>query len=585
MTDDRPEAPREGEAEEATAPEASTPEPSALDDTAAPSGDGGPDAGQAGIPDDHAAFMRPGSTPEQTQPPRAASPVAHDELDGPAPRRSASSSVTPPRPGFLPPASGAAGASMAGAVPPPARETQTTGQTDAAGTTGATGADDREHEEPVDELSTRKRKGNPWPMRLLATLLALGLAAGAFYLMQQSNRKENQVVKVTQTPSSSPTPKPKPVIDNASLLTTSEAGSNLGGQGWKDEQTLSEVGPNDLSVTCMTITQGLPNSLATRQRVLSSQTQAGTAALQRLDSYTSEDQAKQAYKVRLARLSACDDIPALLHGAHEVNNLADEAFSVTVALQKGDVEYHTVMLSRTGTTVQMLDVSNNGEPIDAADALKATATSAERYCDAAKGTCPADPTARAQVVPATPLYGWLAQSDFPRISKDRGIWSATKPATVAIKGSQCENLTLADATGPTEREQRSYLLDQDEAAPEGFGVDQVRFTFKDEKAAEEFATTLGDNIAGCPKRLETAKLSGDKKLTITGEDRAPVKGRVFLVTQSTSKTTDVQYRVGIAQSGNRVTYLVSNTSKTFDFTDDSWVALTARAGQRITQAK
>ncbi|MCT1460057.1 hypothetical protein M3G03_11010 [Aestuariimicrobium sp. p3-SID1156] len=616
MTDERHEAPRRAR----RSAEADAVDQPAVDDTAAdttrgerflpeafspqtpaPAADADPTPGRASspsIPEAHAPFMRPGSVPGSASvpPPPPEAVAAHgrrgfsagaDGGVGPAPRRSAASSTTAPDlpgdtpvpgPDFSSPVTPTAiAASQPTAVRP--SDVAAGGASAATAATGsATSATDG-----VDELATRPRRSNPWPMRLLAGVLVLALAAGAFYLVWQRTMKDGQTITVTTSPSTSATPSTPPKVDDQSLMDDQEAGA-LGGSGWKVVQTLKEVDSSSNFVTCMSVPQGLPNSQATRQRALATSDNS-LAALQRIDNYASEDLAKQAYQQRLAKLSACDDIPVLLVNAHQVAGLTDDSFAMTVEEQRKPSVFHTIVLSRTGTVVTMMDASRNNQALGAKQAVEAITPTIKRLCASADGTCPTDITVSDQVVPPTPIQGWLATSDLPRITQGAGIWSAVKPGTVTTRGSQCENLTLASVDGPTAREQRSYILDQDDAAPEGFGVDQVRYQFADEKAAGEFATTLGKSIAECAKRSDTAKISDSKTVTTQGQGGVKVVGQVFLVTQKTSQTESVQFRVGVAQAGNRVTYLVSNTRKNFDFSTDSWASVTARAGQRITQSR
>ena len=44
------------------------------------------------------------------------------------------------------------------------------------------------------------------------------------------------------------------------------------------------------------------------------------------------------------------------------------------------------------------------------------------------------------------------------------------------------------------------------------------------------------------------------------------------------------FRVAVVTAGNRVSYLLANPSKDFDFTDAEWAAIALRAGQRASQA-
>lgn len=615
MSDERPEAirrARRAASDDALDPDVVDDTPGELD---SPSRQGGrfaaaPDAtdtpvpppssgGAAPAPGAHAAFMRPGAssadTPAPPTPPepvrpggRFSSGVGDADGDGPAPRRSAATSTTPPEfPSFEAPAGVGTLASTAAGDPAPASDppvaaaaSDTPSPDDSATDSRAT---DSREDADADELTTHAAR-NPWPTRILVGVLVLALVAAAGYFALQQSRKPDVSVTVTQSSTASATPTGPEAVSDASLLTDAEATATLGGT-WTTTETLSEVSASSPQVTCMTNPEGLPNAQITRQRVLASGQDNGLAALHRIDAYATEALATQAYQVRLARLSACDDVPAWLSSSASVAGLADESFSLTIAYQDPTVQYRTVVISRTGTAVSMLDVAQNTTAVDPAKVAGAAVEPSKRLCQSAGGTCPTELAVRPEVVPPTPIFGWLAQSDLPRITAGQGLWSATQVGQVTTKGSQCENATLASVNGPTSREQRSYLLDQDDRAPEAFGVDQVRFLFADAAAAKTFATKLGSDIADCGKRSETATVSEDRTLSISGQNRQPVTGRIFLVTQATGANTKVYFRVAVVVSGNRVTYLVSNTRENFDFTTDSWLLLAARAGQRITQSR
>ena len=607
MSDERPEAMRR--ARPSSGDDALNPD--VLDDTPAepdsPAREGGRFASSedaSGVPDPHSAFMRPGTAPtvapDVTSPPEPVRPGGRfssggGDQDGPAPRRSAATSTTPPdAPSFeAPPGAGAAGtivgttaanAAASASTGSAAAATTNAGNSDGGNSDGGNSTKDSGNGDDDDELTTRAAR-NPWPTRILVGALVLALVAAAGYLALQQSRKPDVSVTVTQSPSTTASPTGPEAVNDASLLTDAEAASALGGTGWTITETLSEVLPSSPQVTCMTNPEGLPNAQITRQRVLASTEANALAALHRIDAYSTEALATQAYQVRLAKLSACDDVPAWLSSSASVAGLADESFSLTIAYQDPTVQYRTVVISRTGSAVSMIDVAQNETAVDPAKVAGAALEPSRRLCDSAGGTCPTDLNVRPEVVPPTPIFGWLAQSDIPRITAGQGIWSATEVGQVTTKGSQCENATLASVNGPTAREQRSYLLDQDDRAPEAFGVDQVRFEFANAGAAKAFADKLATDIAACDDRSETATVTEDRTLSITGQNRQPVSGRIFLVTQATSATAKVYFRVAVVVSGTRVTYLVSNTRQNFDFSTDSWLLVAARAGQRITQSR
>lgn len=515
------------------------------------------------IPPEHAAFMRPGTVPDH---------VLEAAVQDIAPVVS---------PALSEAATGAA-------APDPAAAGASDEAPSVSVATTEVSSDASPADQNQDEISAGPARPQPrlsGVTKLAAVLLVPVLMVAAFLGVRALTERGDVVVRQTASASSpAPTPTQAPPLTTASLVTSADAAAALGNSGWAEARTWETVDAGDPGVTCMSNVPTQPTPTVTRQRGLTSKTERQTAVLQRMDAFATAEVAHQAYTQRLAAMSACDDVPALISSAASVTGLADESFSMTIAFEDPRTVFHTVVLTRTGQTVTMTDVANAGQAVPAQKAAAAARGPLSRLCAASKGTCPTTPETRAVSIPPTPIFGWLAQSDLPRITKGQGMWSPTQPINVASKGTQCENMTLATVTGPTGRNQRSYILTQDDAAPEGFGVDQVLFTFANEQGAQVFADKLVRNLNSCGSRTETAEVSAAQNLSITGANGTRVTGRVWKVSQAISAKSTVLYRVGVVRAGNRVAYVVTNPTSSFDFTDQAWLLVTARAGQRATQA-
>lgn len=353
---------------------------------------------------------------------------------------------------------------------------------------------------------------------------------------------------------------------------------------WRAGNTVSKV-PSDATdgISCIVRDTGHPNPVSTWQRTFSTTTKSATAALHRVDGYADEATAKTAFKVEAASLAACDSVPTHIVSAASFTGLGDESVSLTIAYQGTKTQYRTVVLARFGREVQAVDAANYDNPIAAEKAGTAMAGAASRSCDLVGGTCPAGVSAKSSVPPAAGDPGWPVTSDFPRITPDQGEWRQTAEANVSSKGTQCEGLTLSTAAGPSERKQRTYLLYQDSSAPQGFGVDQLRFRFSDAKGSAAFAKKIGDSIAGCAKSVTTAKISDAKSFAGVGEGNAAISGRSFIVTQDTGSGQSAMYQVAVASVGDKAVYLLANVSTSYRFSDADWSQLTVRAAQRATQ--
>lgn len=439
----------------------------------------------------------------------------------------------------------------------------------------------RRAEPDSDQLVVDRSPMHRWWLWSLVAVLLIAIVVVAVSRMGHR-------APLAGTPSASVTPSAHPSVTplpRDSLMSVKEVSRIAPKGAWREDSTESKVANDSLqTISCIVRDASHPNPVATWQRSFSSNEKTGTSALNRVDSYPDEATAKTAFSAESASLEACNSVPALIVSASSVTGLADQAISLTIAFQDATTQYHTVVLARVGREILAVDAADSHSPIDAAPAASALGAAAERSCTSAGGACPAKVTTAAIVPPSPGDPGWLITSDLPRLTPDQGEWQATTPAGVSSKGTQCEGVTLASVSGPTAREQRTYLLYKDPSAPQGFGVDTLRFTFSEESGASAFAKKIGDNIARCSKTLATAKVSGAKAFTGVGENGTRISGRTFLVTQDAGSGQHVLFQVAVGSVGSSATYLLANVTSSYKFSDDSWAQLAVRDAQRASQA-
>lgn len=363
------------------------------------------------------------------------------------------------------------------------------------------------------------------------------------------------------------------------LLTAADLGT-LGGAIWVDSTgTSDEVRPLCLPAAA----DGLPTEQHHVSRKLGASASATDAVLQVVDTYPDVAAATQAYAARLAQGGSCADAVALISGAATVNGLADSANIIRLTVQDTTDQFHSLLLTRTGRTVSMIDVGTS-VAVAAADLANVGARVLSRQCSGGQGTCPGSITVSTTPPPPGNPLGWLVSADLPRITAGAGRWGATEPQnTLQVVGSQCEAMNLRTVTGTTSAAQRTLLLADDTNAPQGFGVDQVVYTFADATAAETLAKKLEKNLSGCPDRAPTATVTEGSPIKGTGVDRVRISGSSFLVTQKT-ETNTVVFRVAVLTVGERLVYLLANPSTNFDFSNADWGRIAVRAGQRASQA-
>ena len=150
-------------------------------------------------------------------------------------------------------------------------------------------------------------------------------------------------------------------------------------------------------------------------------------------------------------------------------------------------------------------------------------------------------------------------------------------------GMGCENMTLASEPGPTERQQATYLLTQDDQAPSTFGLDSLRFVFADAAAATAFSTKLGTAIATCKDRVNTATVAELPAVSGTGEGGVATSTRIFSVTQATADNAAIPYQLLVSTADTRVVYTIVTVTDDFKYTDAQLTELAARIPVRASQ--
>ncbi|MEL4358087.1 MULTISPECIES: hypothetical protein [unclassified Luteococcus] len=422
--------------------------------------------------------------------------------------------------------------------------------------------------------------GRPLGLRLLPWVAgALALALLAFGLMYAYTRKP--VVVITPTPT--PTVSKPPVVTADDLLSVKDAATLDPKQKWSAPTTLDKLTPTTLRPACMNSTQGQPNPTMTKQRTLTTEAASAPSMKHQIDGFATTADARNAYQARAAQLAACDEVPTWITGAAKVTGIGDEAAAVTVAYQNPTVEYHTVLLTRTGTVLHAFDVAQPAKPFSTATLAQTAKLAINRQCATSGGECAQNPSVSAILPPPSGTPGWLIASDLQRVTPGAGLWTATDTTNVTSKGTTCENLDLASVPGPSQKEQRTFLMTQDSAAPRTFGIDEIVYTFKDPRTANAFAGRLNNALTSCASRQSTAKVGESLNSTAPGEDGVKVTARTLLLQQSMGGSETARFRTAVVVAGHRVVYLVNNPSASYDLGKDKFTQIAVRSGLRMTQ--
>lgn len=378
------------------------------------------------------------------------------------------------------------------------------------------------------------------------------------------------------TPSASPgvSESTMPRATQSDLLTEADAKALDPNATWAITNTTTSVEEHTARAACFSTEVSNTERLSSLQRTLGSTQENQLAVLHQLDAYPTEEAAKEAMSARRAIIADCSEVPSRIMSSDNVAGLADEAYQVTVLYENQQPQYHNLLLTRVGNILSMTDAFSNGEAVPTTNVVDAV----KRSTDALRGSAGQQPVGAVEVtagtVPPADPVGWLIPADLPRMRAGVGRWTAQQPAALTSRGNGCENITLATASGPTERLQNTYLMTQDDQRPDQFGLDEMVFTFPDEATAGSFATTLGDNIAKCGERVPGTTVSA-----INAGDGV----RAYNLRRETENGA-IAYQVSLVRQGNKLAYLLATVTDNYRFTDANvgWVA--QRAGVRLTQS-
>lgn len=424
-------------------------------------------------------------------------------------------------------------------------------------------------------------------------MLALGVAAAAALLTALTLVAYAAFGPDRQTVAGQPVgptePSAAPVLSEQSLINDSEASKIDDARSWQATRTV-QGRPSDTPVpVCVGTDPNLPVPELSWWRQLQASGDDGTAAVHLTDAYPDAAQAEKVYANYADALAGCTRGGTfVITGGSTIKGVGDEAAAVKATYQGEENETHNVVIARTGRVVQVLDVTRIKNQVEMEPTVQALASAVNRQCSVAGGLCASGKIEVTDGPPAKPAKptGLLLGSDVPRISKGIGAWGEAAVADrVSLATSTCVSQDLASAGGrDAQRQQSTMLLTNDSSAPENFGLDQVVITTKDDKAADALRKQLIDGITGCADDKLTAKankVGGDIKVEL-GKETA--QGAAFTAVEKQNASTESRFRLGVLSVGKQVIFVQANTTAKFDFTDNQWRAVVARAAERAVQA-
>lgn len=335
---------------------------------------------------------------------------------------------------------------------------------------------------------------------------------------------------------------------------------------------------------CLSVdSEGAPVAQQTVLRLLGSSGDRAPAALHQARAYASPEEAAQAYAQAARALGDCAMTGAWIYEGHAIEGVGDQAVGVTIEVLGGKrPEYRTVVLTRTGRIVDVIDVASPRKPVSAKRVARVAGAVVDTQCQISGGACSDEPEARdGPPPPGGDQPGFLASGDLPPMGAELTRWVGTTPGAPdpdLLRGSGCETVAWSKVDAES-RSHRTYLLADSTSR---FGLDQVIITAKSAKAAEKLAEKVRDGWQSCARRQLTASVADIERVGGPGARSVDVDGWTTRVSQKSDKET-VDYRVGVVTAGPKAVFLFLNPQDKLDLTPEQFDTVTVRAGQRATQ--
>lgn len=425
----------------------------------------------------------------------------------------------------------------------------------------------------------------------VAAVVVLGLAIG-YAVIGRPNGPSANPPSPSNSPSASETSTTgTPEQPRGELLTTemlvaaADAKPIDGARDWKVSRTLTKTDNNSPKAVCLGIAvEGLPTAREAMIQTVESNGKEPPAILHLASAYGSPEEAAQAYALIAKAIGNCTvkDRGAWLYTARAVTGLGDQSLGVVVKLAGGEQpEYRSLILSRTGRVLNVVDVAKQSDDVPVDKAVRTVAAAVNRQCTAAGGACAKQTADKAGPPPVGDQPGYLSGGDLPTPGDQAGPWFADEPRNLTgpQHDSTCETADLSKVAGGR-AVSRTFLVDGDSG---DFGLDEYMVTLKSEAEAKKLAKKFVDDWKSCEKRKITPKVEDPAKIKGTGAKDAEINGWVSEIKVPTSNANSRTFRVGVAWVGPKVVYTFLSPTKNLDITEGDWKRVTVRAAERATQ--
>ncbi len=445
-------------------------------------------------------------------------------------------------------------------------------------------------DEVDDELADAPRLGRGTRLALLVGAVAVVIVAGlaVIFAVAGGGPAGRSLVAPSPATSSDPSaasPTAPALLDDTELLDPVAARPIAPQRTWTIRDTVRGQSAEAPGPACLGTDplEGVPTPQQKITRTLTTGGQNPPQALHLAQVYASPADAAQAFAVTSRALGECRLTGDYLASGRVVQGAGDEgAGALITSVQGAGVTGHSVLVSRTGRVLDLVDASQPTRAPNVNTVAAALATVVNSQCAKAGGACANQLTVSDGPPPAGgDEPGFLTLGDLPPVGKNRAPWIAApvEAPEADFAGSSCETVSW-DTVAAQKKTTRVYLL---EGVPGVFGLNEIKLTTKDPAAAQKLVQTIRSDWTSCAKRKLTATVTTPVPVTGVGAGKAPITGYTATVEQKAGDTT-TRYRVGIAATGDQAVFTFLNPTDGLDLSQDQWNEVAVRAVQRATQA-
>ena len=448
--------------------------------------------------------------------------------------------------------------------------------------------EDEEESRPIGERAR-------WALAIgvIAAVVVLGLAIGYAVLGLGDGRgtapppaeTAGSVGPAPTTSASEVPPVNGALLTNDMMLAAAQAKPMDSKRTWKETLTQRGASEDAPVPACFggDADPGQPVSQQKILRVLSSTGKGAPSVLHDATAYATPEEAGQAFAVASRTLGTCSTAGSWIAAGRSVRGVGDQAVGALVVVVNGEsTVHHSVVLSRTGRVVNVLDAGRPNDPVAPDSVATALSSVIQKQCRPAGGKCGGEAAVKAGPPPlGGDSPGFLAAGDLPPVAGSVSPWNAA-PVELPQEdfvGASCENVNWTTLRAES-KEMRVYL--HPDSGNAYFGVNQIVLKLENAKSAKALVEKIKTNLEECKERRLTATVSDAKKVTSLGAQNTEVAGYTVVVEQKGTDGSD-EFRVGIVQAGTEVAYTFANPKGDFNFTENQWNTIAVRAGERVTQ--